>query len=300
MADRDELGDHAPHRRPDDVDPVEAECVDKAGGVVGEVLEPVRGEGPNGLEVTTGCGTDQLTEVDGELVELRRQAGVSVVEPDHEPATPGEPVAEAAVPGEHLRAEPGDQQDRGVGRVAERLVLEVDVARNSCLWHRASFRSAWERSGPPSDTQDGSWDLPRTTIPERRAGAPWPAHLGVAASDSRRRLVARPGSRDIRSRRRTFGSGCRTRAFSTFLASARRFAREPAMGNGSNSTGAAGGGALYGLGILGAWVFFWQQADSFWAYVLVVFQGLFWPAWMVYDVFGAAQALTPSPTAGPG
>ena len=51
--------------------------------------------------------------------------------------------------------------------------------------------------------------------------------------------------------------------------------------------GAAGGGAIYGLGILGAWVYFWQQAGSFWAYVLVFFQGLFWPAWMVYYVFQA-------------
>jgi hypothetical protein len=51
--------------------------------------------------------------------------------------------------------------------------------------------------------------------------------------------------------------------------------------------GAAGGGAIYGLGILGAWVYFWQQAHSFWTYVLVFFQGLFWPAWMVYSVFAA-------------
>ena len=51
------------------------------------------------------------------------------------------------------------------------------------------------------------------------------------------------------------------------------------------NAGAAGGGAIYGLGILGAWVWFFQQADTFWQYVLVVFQGLFWPAFMVYDVF---------------
>ena len=50
---------------------------------------------------------------------------------------------------------------------------------------------------------------------------------------------------------------------------------------------AAGGGAIYGLGVFGAWVYFWQQAHSFWTYVLVVIQGLFWPAWMVYDVFHA-------------
>ena len=52
----------------------------------------------------------------------------------------------------------------------------------------------------------------------------------------------------------------------------------------------AGGGAFYSLGIFGAWVYFWQQADSFWAFVLVLFQGLFWPAWMVYEVFSALEA----------
>jgi hypothetical protein len=51
--------------------------------------------------------------------------------------------------------------------------------------------------------------------------------------------------------------------------------------------GAAGAGAIYGLGIFGAWVWFFQQADTFLQYVLAVFQGFFWPAFMVYDVFRA-------------
>ena len=55
----------------------------------------------------------------------------------------------------------------------------------------------------------------------------------------------------------------------------------------SNSGAAAGGGALYGLGIFGAWVYFWQEADSFWWYVLAVLEGLVWPALMVYDAFRA-------------
>ena len=56
----------------------------------------------------------------------------------------------------------------------------------------------------------------------------------------------------------------------------------------SNSrTGAASGGAIYALGIFGAWVWFWQQADTFWEYCLAIVQGLFWPAWMVYEVFQA-------------
>jgi hypothetical protein len=55
----------------------------------------------------------------------------------------------------------------------------------------------------------------------------------------------------------------------------------------SNNAGAAGGGAIYGLGILGAWVFFWQQADTFWEYLFAILQGVVWPAFMVYDVFSA-------------
>jgi hypothetical protein len=55
----------------------------------------------------------------------------------------------------------------------------------------------------------------------------------------------------------------------------------------SGNAGAAGGGAFYGLGILGALVFFWQQAEGFWEYVLAIIQGLFWPAFMVYEVFQA-------------
>ena len=55
----------------------------------------------------------------------------------------------------------------------------------------------------------------------------------------------------------------------------------------NSSTGAAGGGAIYALGIFGAWVWFWQQAGGFWEYVLAIFQGLFWPAWMVDAVFQA-------------
>jgi hypothetical protein len=53
------------------------------------------------------------------------------------------------------------------------------------------------------------------------------------------------------------------------------------------SGAAAGGGAIYGLGILGAWVYFWQQADGFWEHVLAVLEGVIWPAMMVYDAFSA-------------
>lgn len=55
----------------------------------------------------------------------------------------------------------------------------------------------------------------------------------------------------------------------------------------SNAGAAAGGGAIYGIGIFGAWVWFFQQADSFLGYVWAFFQGVFWPAFMVHDVFRA-------------
>ncbi|MGH8869067.1 MAG: hypothetical protein ACRDYU_13870 [Actinomycetes bacterium] len=55
----------------------------------------------------------------------------------------------------------------------------------------------------------------------------------------------------------------------------------------NNSGAAASGGAIYGLGIFGAAVYFWQQADNFWEYVLALVQGLLWPAFMVYEAFSA-------------
>jgi len=40
--------------------------------------------------------------------------------------------------------------------------------------------------------------------------------------------------------------------------------------------------AIYGLGIFGAWVFFWMQASGFWEHVLAILEGFVWPAFMVY------------------
>ena len=48
---------------------------------------------------------------------------------------------------------------------------------------------------------------------------------------------------------------------------------------------AGGGNAVYGLGLIGALVFFWQQADSFGEYLLAILKALVWPAFLVYEVF---------------
>jgi hypothetical protein len=45
---------------------------------------------------------------------------------DDEEAAPGELLAEVIPPGDHLRPEAHDQQQRRVGAVAERLVAELD------------------------------------------------------------------------------------------------------------------------------------------------------------------------------
>ena len=44
------------------------------------------------------------------------------------------------------------------------------------------------------------------------------------------------------------------------------------------------GGAFYGLGFIGALVYYITTAPSFWAAVLGFFKALLWPAFLVYGV----------------
>ena len=52
----------------------------------------------------------------------------------------------------------------------------------------------------------------------------------------------------------------------------------------------AGGGAIYGLGIRGLGVLLAASRLLLGQYALVLLQGLFWPAWMVYEGFAALNA----------
>jgi len=45
-----------------------------------------------------------------------------------------------------------------------------------------------------------------------------------------------------------------------------------------------GGEAVYGLGMIGAWVYFISQAGTFWLGVLGFIKGIFWPALVVYEL----------------
>ena len=47
---------------------------------------------------------------------------------------------------------------------------------------------------------------------------------------------------------------------------------------------AGGGDAVYGLGLIGALIWYIGQADGFWPGVLGVLKALVWPAFVVYDL----------------
>jgi hypothetical protein len=53
----------------------------------------------------------------------------------------------------------------------------------------------------------------------------------------------------------------------------------------ANQVSSSGGNAVYGLGLIGALVYFWQQADSFGGYLLAILKALVWPALLVYEAF---------------
>lgn len=48
--------------------------------------------------------------------------------------------------------------------------------------------------------------------------------------------------------------------------------------------GTGGGDAVYGLGLIGALVYYIQQADGFWSTILGTLKALVWPAFVVYDL----------------
>ena len=47
--------------------------------------------------------------------------------------------------------------------------------------------------------------------------------------------------------------------------------------------------SLYGLGFIGALVFYLQQATSFWAGVIGIGKAIVWPAFLVYDLMKFLQ-----------
>ena len=40
---------------------------------------------------------------------------------------------------------------------------------------------------------------------------------------------------------------------------------------------------IYGLGLIGAWLYYISHATTFWIGLLGIFKGIFWPAMLVYE-----------------
>lgn len=53
-----------------------------------------------------------------------------------------------------------------------------------------------------------------------------------------------------------------------------------------NHSSSGGGNAVYGLGFIGALVYFIQTATGFWVGVLGVLKAIVWPAILIYKVLG--------------
>ncbi len=49
-----------------------------------------------------------------------------------------------------------------------------------------------------------------------------------------------------------------------------------------NKSGSAGD-ALFGMGLIGALIFYTQQAEGFWSVVIAILKAFVWPAFLVYD-----------------
>jgi len=47
---------------------------------------------------------------------------------------------------------------------------------------------------------------------------------------------------------------------------------------------AGGGNAVYGLGLIGALVYYIQHAAGFWPVILGILKALVWPAFVIYDL----------------
>jgi hypothetical protein len=58
------------------------------------------------------------------------------------------------------------------------------------------------------------------------------------------------------------------------------------MSRTTRTTSAGGSGAIYGLGLIGALVYYWQQADGLWEHVWGIGQSILWPAFLVYHLLG--------------
>ncbi len=64
------------------------------------------------------------------------------------------------------------------------------------------------------------------------------------------------------------------------------------------SMSGAGGSPVYGLGVIGAWVYFWTHSDTPRDRAVGLLKGTVWPAFLVYGAFSALAGKAPSQSIG--
>ena len=109
---------------------LDPEVIEEADHVKRHVLEGVARRALVALQQLPG-------RRDGKVVERGRTPDVAIVEADHEEAGRREALTELIPPRDHLRPEPHDQHERGIGTVAERLVTELQLTDRGDLLARS-------------------------------------------------------------------------------------------------------------------------------------------------------------------
>jgi hypothetical protein len=56
------------------------------------------------------------------------------------------------------------------------------------------------------------------------------------------------------------------------------------MSDRGNASAGAGGGAVYGLGLIGSAFYYFQAADTFWEFILAIPKAIVWPAIVAYEL----------------
>ncbi|MCC7289030.1 hypothetical protein IT414_01385 [bacterium] len=54
----------------------------------------------------------------------------------------------------------------------------------------------------------------------------------------------------------------------------------------NSSMNRGGGDAVYGLGFIGALIYYFQNATNFWMVLVGIFKAFFWPAFLVHALLG--------------
>ena len=57
------------------------------------------------------------------------------------------------------------------------------------------------------------------------------------------------------------------------------------------SRSASAGDVVYGIGLIGALVWYWQKADGIGGHFLGVLKAFVWPAYLVYEAFKVLHAI---------